>query len=286
MNLTLIPLLLVALVMASADTGLETVQLLVSGRHDLASQAGAVVVADATARVAPDTSVPGPLYVIGGDLVVAGDVAGDIVQLAGDIHVDDSATIDGELRHLGGRLTVSPEATIAQRTSLPIATEAGGGPPGLVVATAITLLLALVAARLRQRHEPALDNVAAAAHQHPVVTLTVGFLAALTFLSVFVFMAFTLVLLPVAAVGMIGGMVASAYGVIALGHVVGARLPVGDPRWATALGVVVVVTAMQAVAVVPFVGGFLALATLLTGLGAVLVTYFGTTRLRLDSLPA
>ncbi len=286
MNLTLVPLLLVALLMASADSGVETVQLLVSGSHDLTNQPGAVVVADATARVAVDTAVPGPVYVIGGEVVVSGEVAGDIVQLAGVVRVDDSATIDGELRHVGGSLAVAPGAVIGQRTSLPVATGPRAGPAGLLMSAVTALLLALVAARLRRRRGAALDNVADAIVGHPVVTLTVGALGALTALTVFVFMAFTLLLLPVALVGVVVGVVATAHGAIALGHVVGARLPVVDPGWATPLGVIVVVAILQVLSIIPVVGDLLGLGALLTGLGAVLVTYFGITPLRVDVLPA
>lgn len=286
MNLALVPLLLVALLMASADSGVDTVQLLVSGTHDLTNQPGAVVVADATARVDDDTTaVPGPMYVIGGDLVVAGHVAGDIVQLAGAVRVADSATIDGELRHVGGSLAVAPGAVIGRRTSLPTTIDPGPVRSGLVVSSVTAVLLALVAARLQRRRGAALDNVAGAILGHPIVTVTVGTLAALTAVTMLVFMAFTLLLLPVALAGVVIGVVATAYGVIALGHLAATRLAVRDPRWATPLGVVAVVAVLHVLTLVPVVGDLLSLVAVLTGLGAVLVTYFGATHLHVDALP-
>lgn len=285
MNITVLPLLIVALLMAAGDPGVQSIDVLVSGQHELTVDDDAVVVGDAAVVVADGAEASGPLYVIGGQLQISGTVAGDVVQLAGTVRVDPTATIDGELRHIGGTQEVAAGAAIASRTTLPVATGGTSTTSSLVSWAIGTLVLAAVAVRLGRRRTRALDNVGRAATEHPVITLTVGLLVAVTMTSVFALMAFTLVLLPVVILGILAGIAVVAYAVIALGHAVAARLPRVDPRWSTALGVVVVMMAIQVVGVVPVVGDLVALAIMLTGLGAVMVTSFGLSRFHPDVLP-
>ncbi len=136
-----------------------------------------------------------------------------------------------------------------------------------------------------RRRPAAVSNMEQAAFEHPLVALTVGTLVVLTFLAVFVFMAFTLVLLPVAILGIGAGVIAATLGLIAIGRGVGGRLPIDDTSIATAVGAASVVVALQLVGLVPFVGDWIALAIVLTGVGAVVVTYVGVTRFEIDELP-
>lgn len=116
------------------------------------------------------------------------------------------------------------------------------------------LLLAGVGYLLAGRRSRALDNVAAAVTGHPVITLTVGLLLALTAVSLLVFMAFTLVLVPVAIVGLLAGVATLVYAVVAWGRLIGDRLPVRHDRLATALGAAGVVGGLQAAALIPLSG--------------------------------
>lgn len=49
------------------------------------------------------------------------------------------------------------------------------------------------------------------------------------------------------------------FGVIALGHLVGRRLPIARPGWATAAGVAVVMVLLQALGLIPVLGDLLAI---------------------------
>jgi hypothetical protein len=225
-------------------------------------------------------------YVIGGELSVSGEVAGDVIQLAGAVSIESGAIIGDELRHVAGTLVVSADAEIGRRTSLDLAGPGGGGTasrylPGAILA----LFLGWVGFLLSRKRRAALDNVAAAVSGHPVATLTVGVLLTLTFISVFVFMAMTLVLLPVAILGLFVGLATLGYGVIGWGHLIGNRLPIRHDRFSTIAGVVLVVIGMQLVGSIPLVGDLIVGAVLLLGLGAVVVTYFGATHFRPAVLP-
>ncbi|HSJ28828.1 MAG TPA: hypothetical protein VLB67_11500 [Acidimicrobiia bacterium] len=285
MNLTVIPLLVVALLMMSADTEVESARFLMTGTHVVESHESALIVGEATVTVPAAAEVTGPIYVVAGELIVAGTVMGDVIQLAGTVVVEPGAVIGDELRHVAGTLTVSDGASVGRRTSLAPTSGGETRSGGVLAGIALTLVLAGAGYRFGRRRSAVLDNVANAAIGHPVVAFTVGFLLALTAIALFVFMAMTLLLIPVAIVGLVAGVLTLGYGVVAVGRLVGSRLPVGHEGAATALGVVVAVTGLQLLGMIPVVGDLLVAGVLLTGLGAVVLTYYGVTAFRPEALP-
>jgi len=286
MNLTLVPLLIVALVMVSGNPDVETAQLMLTGEHQIENHDGALIVGEAAVAIPPGAEVPGPIYVIGGELSVSGAVTGDVIQLAGTVTLEPGATIGDELQHVSGTLVVADDADIGRRTRLDLTGAAGDSPAaGFLPGAIVVLLLAAVGFLLTKKRRAALDNVAAAVAGHPVVTFTVGVLLTLTFISIFVFMALTLVLIPVAVLGLVAGLLTLGYGVIGWGHLIGARLPVRHQRLATVVGVVTVTTGVQLAGAIPLLGDLMVAAVVLTGLGAVVVTYYGVTQFRPAVLP-
>jgi cytoskeletal protein CcmA (bactofilin family) len=285
-NLTVIPLLVVALLMVSGDPDVEIAQLMMTGNHAVGEHEGALIVGEAAVVIPAGAEVPGPVYVIGGELTVSGAVTGDVIQLAGTVTVGLGGSIGGELQHVAGTLVVSAGANIGRRSSLDLAGAAGdAAASGFLPAVVLILLLAGVGFLLTKKRRAALDNVAAAVTGHPVVTFTVGTLLALTFISLFVFMALTLVLFSVAVLGLLAGVLILGYGLIGWGHLIGARLHIRHQRLATVVGVVVVTTGVQLAGAIPLLGDLIVAAVLLTGLGAVVVTYFGVARFRPAALP-
>lgn len=101
-------------------------------------------------------------------------------------------------------------------------------------------------------------------------------------LSLLVFMAFTLVLIPVSLLGLIAGIAVTAFGIIGWGHRLGRHLP----RAATAGGAAVVLVSLQLLGAVPIVGDIVVGFVLLSGLGAVAITYLGFTEFHPAPLPA
>jgi hypothetical protein len=286
MNLTLIPLLIAALLLASGEPEVDTVQLILSGEHAVTEREGAVIVGESTVTIPSGTVVPGPIYVIGGELRVAGEVAGDVTQFAGIVSVEAGAVIAGELQHVAGTLTVDEDTEIGRRTSLNMGDPEGTTPGSRVLPPAsLALLLAAVGYLLASRRPIALTNVSTAVRTHPVVTLTVGTLAFLTVISILVFMAFTLVLIPITVLGIVAGLLTLGYGLIGSGHLIGTLLPIRRHGLATALGVVVFVGVLSLVSLIPVVGDLVGAALVLTGVGAVLVTYYGVAPFRPEPLP-
>lgn len=285
MNLELIPMLILTLLLISSEgTDVQTAELILSGDHRIARHPTALIVGDADVTIPPDADVTGPVYVIGGTVRLEGTVRSRLTQVAGTLVVDDTATLGG-LRHIGGTQTVSDAAEIRRRSDVQLV-PADRNPLLAALPSAITtLLLAVIGARLARAKRDNVDTVARAIASHPVISLTVGVLLSVTFLALFVFMAFTLVLIPVSLLGLLTGLLAIGFGVIAWGHRVGRHTTVRRPGLATALGVVVVMVALQLVGLVPVVGDLVVAFVVLSGLGAVVITYVGFAEFTPAELP-
>lgn len=284
MNLTLLPLLIVALMLASVDSETETVELILAGQQQIEDHRGALIVGDAEVEIPPDVEVPGPIYVIGGELTVSGAVSTDVIQLAGTVDVAPGGRIGDELRLVGGTQSVSEDADIGRTTSVEVNPATGDPVMGFAFNATLSLLLAWIGSWFARRKSHLLDNVAGAAISHPLVSLTVGTLVVLTALAVIVFMAFTLILLPVALAGLIAGVATVGYGIVAWGHIVGGRLPVRRRGLATALGVLLAVVVLQLLSRLPLLGVLGAGVLVLTAIGAAIVTYYGIAPFRPASL--
>lgn len=285
MKLGVLPLLIVALLMA-AGSGADTVELVLNGDHQIESHRGTLIIAEATVAIPADATVPGPIYVVGGKLTIAGAVESDVIQLAGTVVVPPDGAVTGELRRIAGTRDVAPTARVWRMTELEVVSAESEPAAGYVATAVLALVMAAAGAWTARSRRPLLANVSAAVTDYPLVSVTTGGLVFLTGVAVLVFMGFTLVLLPVAAIGILLGLLTLGFGVLALGHIVGVRLPVRSRSIATALGTAIVVVALRASAPIPIIGSIVPPAALLGGLGAVVITYFGLTRFQPDALPA
>lgn len=280
MNLAVFPLLLVALVMVAGNPEVDSVRVALDGDQLMSAADGAVIVVEAAVVVPPGVEVSGPIYVVGGTLTIEGTVTGEIVQLAGSVEVAPGGRVGGRLQHTAGTLTIAPTAEVEGLTRLDLSAGPADGRRGFLPAAGLTVLLATMGFVLTKKRTRLLDNVAEAIAAHPVVSLTVGLLLALTALSLFVFMALTLVLLPVAVVGLVIGILTLGYGIVAWGHLIGSIIPVCSGRIATAFGIVIAVVGVQVVGSIPILGDLAVAAVLLTGVGAALITYYGVSAFR------
>ncbi|SFC51719.1 hypothetical protein SAMN05444422_109187 [Halobiforma haloterrestris] len=286
MNLELIPLLIIALLMISAGgADVETTEFVIEGDHEMTEHRGALIVGDATVTVPANEAVSGPVYVIGGEFRVQGTVEGDVTQLSGSLVVEDGGIIGGELQHIGGSEVLSDEAVITERTTVTLESNEPGPIAAYAPFVLTTLMLALAGAGLSRKRNALLDNIGAATREHPLISLTVGALLSVTFLSIFVFMAFTLILLPVSILGLLTGLLIIAYGIIALGYLAGQQLNTSRVGLATGLGVVAIMVLLQVIGVIPILGDLIGGGLLLMGLGAVVLTYFGLQEFEPVSLP-
>lgn len=286
MNIETIPLLIIALLMISAGgAGIETTELMIEGEHEITEHDGALIVGDATVTVPADESISGPVYIIGGELQVQGSIEDDVTQLAGILIVESSGSIDGEFQHIGGTKEIAGGALIAEQSTFEFTSADPDPVAAYTPIVVMTVVLAIAGAWLSRTHQHLLNTVGSAARNYPIISLSVGTLLAVTFLVLFVFMAFTLVLLPVSIIGLLAGMLVIAYGIIALGYLIGQQIDTSRSGLATALGIVAVMMFLQVIGILPVLGDIIAIGLLLIGLGAVIITYFGLQEFEPVSLP-
>ena len=94
-------------------------------------------------------------------------------------------------------------------------------------------------------------------------------------IALFVFMAFTIILIPVSVLGLVVGLLVLGYAYVAVGYLIGRVIPTDSPGLATALGALGFSVASRLFGFVPIVGDSVPVVVLIVGLGAVLITYFG-----------
>lgn len=271
----MVPLLVVALLLVAGQPGVETVTTVVGGTQDLPAGADAVILVDGTVTVPAGTRAVTSLYVIGGTARIEGTLDGRLVQFAGNVSVAPAGSVAGQYQLVGGDLRAAEGATVDPEViAEPITRDRSRGE------SAVTFLLqaaglAAVSFVLGRRYPDLLANVSLAIRHHPVVSGTVGLLASVTLLALFVFMAFTIVLIPVSLLGLLGGVLVSLYAYIGVGFLVGGWLPIERPGVATAVGAVGFLVASRLVGLVPLVGPSIPALVLVVAIGAVFVTYFG-----------
>jgi cytoskeletal protein CcmA (bactofilin family) len=288
----LIPLLLVALLLLTASAGpVERVDLVLDGTHEVTDVDDGAIVVGGNVTVPADEQVTGSIYLMAGSLAVNGTVAGDVAAFGGPVTVAETGTITGTLQiYGGGDVTVAEGATVGSRTRVDLAARNRSPLLDAVLRAGQIAIVALAAAILVRRRPGLLENVADSVVNHAVVSGTVGFLASLSLLALFVFMAFTLLLLPISVLGVVAGVLVVLYGYVVYGHLVGRwivtrYLPIERADVAAPIGVVILMLGFDGLSLVPVVGGLVQLALVVVAVGAILLTYFGLREFEPPTLP-
>lgn len=271
-----LPLLVVVVLLVTASgQNVERMEVVFDGDREVTAVDDVLVVGGGTVTVPADETVTGAVYVVGGNLSVRGRIDGDVEQLAGNVTVRGSGAISGELRTVAGRAMVADGADVGSRSTVQVVQRERSPAEAVGFLAVQALVLALVGAALVRRRPVLLRNVADSVAHHPVVSGVVGAFTGATALALFVFMAFTLVLVPVSVFGVVVGLLTVAYGYLAYGWLVGQALPIDRPDLAVAVGVAAFVVVGNLLGRIPVVGTAIQFALAVTGIGAVLVTYYG-----------
>lgn len=248
-----------------------------------------LTVVGGNATVEPNATVNGDVAVIGGNVTVDGKVNGDLTVVGGFVYLEDHAEIKGNVDSLGGTVQRASGARVEgqniDRGRNPRITTVGA--PGMnisfepVTATlmaifqalamaALAVLVSLFAPRLMERTGQAAVTSAPAS----------GGVGCLTLL-VLVIMAITIILLPVSLIGILAAGVAILFGWVALGAMVGRQLAVwlkqtwSEPVTAGA-GTLTLSLLASLLNVIPCIGWLGSFLVGMVGLGAVVLTRFGT----------
>ncbi|MFC7096395.1 polymer-forming cytoskeletal protein [Halobaculum marinum] len=281
-----IPLLIVVLLLASIGGGdVGEMSVTFQGEHDVDSLSDVHVVAGGTTTVPVNETVDGDVYVIGGTAAIDGTIDGDVTLLNGNLSVRDGATVTGTLQTFSGSATISSDASVGRVSQFEPPTPSESPTRQVVGVLLQFLVLGAFGLWLVVRHPLAIENVGAAITEHTVVSGVVGSLGATTLLVLFVYMAFTLILIPVALVGLVAEFLVILYGQAVFGYIVGTRLPIERDDIATVVGVAVFLLAFELLGFVPYLGGIAQLTVAAVGFGAVLNTYFGLQRFDPVTIP-
>ncbi|KAB1196363.1 MULTISPECIES: polymer-forming cytoskeletal protein [Haloferax] len=283
----LIPLLVVVFLLVGVQGGaVESMEIVTDGTHTVTEIPDVYVVGGGESTIPANASVSGSVYVIGGTADVQGTVDGDVTQLSGNLTLGPTAVVTGDTQYIAGSLDIDDGATLESLTTAEtLAAQSSSPGRGAVFVVLQTVVLAVAAGLLVRRFEFAFDTVGRAITGHPVVSGVVGLLVTATTLALVVFMAMTIILIPVSILGVGVGALTVAYGHLVYGYLVGRRLPIDRPDVSAAVGVVVVAIALELLGVVPVVGTLVQLALVVVSLGAILVTYFGLRPFEPVSLP-
>lgn len=294
--LLLVSLTVLLLASTGCDDGVAEAALVFGGRLEVPSASvrnGWVVVLDGTLVVAEGAALRGSVVQFGGRTRLEGRVEGDVIALVGDVALGPDAHVRGDLA-VADALERDPRARVdgAVITGRAVPEGLSGllreGPTSwrsVLGRAAVLALLGLVATRFAPRKVARLRDVV---RHHWLTAAALGTLAFVVGLVLVVVMAFTVVLIPVSLVGLVVGFLALLMGWSALGIALGSALAerrfgsaAGSgwgQRLAVASGVFAVVALLGALERVPVAGALVALAATAVGVGAVLLTGFGTRR--------
>ena len=223
---------------------------------------GDLVVFGGNVTIEEDAALNGDLVVIGGRIESDGEVNGDVVNVGGQVVLNETALITGDVVTVGGQLrkedgaiiegdvvnNVAPQIDIPNGNIPPIVPSVPFVPGIPEIPSVVnsgfnpffqfgrvfisSILMAVLGVLTVLFFKKRLDKVSQAVVVQPLMTTGIGLL---TIMALFV-MAITIILLPVAVLGLIPLGFAWLFGVIAIGQEVGERFAKAlDQEWAPVL---------------------------------------------------
>ena len=272
---------------------------------------GDLLVFGGSATIEKGATVNGNTVLFGGTLVVNGEVTGDVAVTGGSITLGSSAHILGNLTTIGATLDRSDGSQIDGQiyntaTSWAANGSSGQNPvppivnpttpviphinlnfnPFLSLANAFgqALGLAVLAMLVMLFLAPHADRVAHMVIAQPLIAAGLGLLTLIVAPFALVLMAITLILIPVDILVVIVLIVAGLFGWIAIGYEIGQRFTRAihqewHPAFSAGLGVfalTLVSNALTSIPVLNCIGWLGPLLLGLAGLGAVIMSRFGT----------
>jgi len=264
---------------------------------------GDLVVFGGTVVLEEDSRVEGDVVVWGGSVEVGGTIRGDLVALGGNIELLEEAVIYGNVASLGGQVERHEGAEVRGQEVSNLTSFAWGWPEGrfpiwlpfqgelgaqftwlgLFTRAArfvlVMLLMAGLAGLVAVLWPQPAARVGRVCTRKPLSALGVGLLTLIVAIPVVIVLLIT-VCLGLAGAAAVG--VAILFGWIGLAIVIGERVlpamtsrPV-SPFWSAALGAGLLAFITQLLDLIPCVGWMGGFLVYCVGLGAVVLTRFGT----------
>lgn len=230
--------------------------------------------------------VQGDVVSFGGNVVIGGTVNGDVKLYGGTMTVQKGASIHGNIHFCGGNRIDVPAsqlngAVISCQTSIIQLLIQDSGPGLRLLLILIWVAVGSLLTWLLPEH---VMLVRTTAHIKLKRSLVLGLLSILLAPVVLIVLIALIISIPLAIIVTIGFIAAWTLGTVAMGWLVGDSivrrvLPQHNTRL---MQVVVGLTVLIVAESLPYIGGFISVGVGLIGLGAVLLSRFGT---RLYSKP-
>lgn len=261
---------------------------------------GSLLVIGGTASISEDSTLNGDMVLIGGTISVRGIVTGDIVAIGGAVALEDTAVVEGGLTLLGASLNRSPLAEIvggiseqtpeifnfdSQKTEgwkLPFAT-ADRPVTKLLNTTFQALAMGVLAVIIGLLLPSQIKRVADTVIREPLVTGGVGLLTIIVAPIVIVLVGITILLIPVSILILLAFMLAILFGFIAVGFEIGQRVAVlfkttFHPSISAGIGVLLLSLVTGYATLIPCIGWVIGAIVTILGLGAVVISRFGSSK--------
>jgi len=266
--------------------------------------AGDLVIIGGQAVVEQGATVQGDTVVIGGNLQLDGQVSGDAVVIGGLVSLGSTSSLSGDAVTIGGSvqraegakiggniLSNFPPPTLQLPSGAATATpplppqpklQFDFGPLGTAASVFFQALgLGALGMLLTVFLHPQLDRVGQAVAGQPFISGTIGVLAIIATAITAVILSVTLILIPVALATVLLVVLAWLFGIVALGMEVGDRFTKAihrswEPVLSACLGTFLLALVVGMVNLIPCVGWLAPVIVGLVGLGAAVITMFGT----------
>lgn len=252
-------------------------------------------------NISIDGDVDGDMAIIGGNMMLTAAIDGDIVIIGGQANLASTAVVDGDIATIGGNVNKEPGAEVTGDITnnapptvdvpdIPDSPEIPN-PPNVDVNInpfwsilgkfVQAVVLAAIGMMLTLFLQPQLDRAAGAIVRQPWVAGGYGLLAFIVLPVILVIMTLTIILIPVVAVVVLIFPLAWLFGIIAIGQEVGDRFAkainqVWAPVLSTGFGTFLLMLVVGFIELIPCVGWIPSALVALLGIGATIMTVFGT----------
>ncbi|MHC1740040.1 MAG: polymer-forming cytoskeletal protein [Anaerolineaceae bacterium] len=260
------------------------------------SLTGNLAVIGGTVTIENGASVTGDIVLLGGTVSVNGTVNGNLVAIGGAASLGDTAVINGDIVTVGASLKKSDLAkvtgTITEQTPSANLGQGDGWQfpwqskqnllSSFLTAAFESLALAALAVVLGLLLPKQIQRVTNSIQSEPLVAGGVGLLTIVGSPVLLLILVVTIVLIPVALLFILTFGLAFVFGWMALGNFIGQKLDKLFPgSWSVAvssgIGTLILSLVVGTLNLIPCVGWVIGFIFGLLGLGAVVITRFGST---------
>lgn len=298
--------LLVAIIPAAVSAGGQLDGRVVLG-SDFTLGAGEVlngdlVVLGGSADLMEGSLVDGDVFVMGGTADINGEVTGDLGIMGGQVSLGGTAVIRGDITTFGGALRKDPDAVVMGDT---FSDEGFSVPFNLNIPSVQTfrpfdsfrltfapilggiwfvfriVMLAMLAVLVVLFWPDPIDRMAVAAVDQALLSSGIGLLTMVVAPILLILLAITILLSPVSLLAAIVLIVAVVFGWIAVGLEVGKRVAEAfkwdlHPAATAGIGTLFLSLVVGGIGLIPCIGWLAGILVAALGLGAVILTRFGS----------